>query len=95
MYFYKIASFMKLILLWVYTILIAGVWWFFIVAKMHAYKFKNFSNYIVPFTNALLIALGILTVAWYALIFNSSESNIWGWPSYSNNSSSSSSSTNY
>lgn len=89
MYFYKIASFMKLILLWGYTILLAGIWWFFIVAKMHAYKFKNFSNYIVPATNALFIILWILTVVGYALIFNYSESSY----NYNNSNSSSSSSS--
>jgi len=93
MYFYKIASFMKLILLWVYTIWIALIWWFFIVAKLHAYKFKNFSNYIVPFTNTLFVILWILTIVWYALVFTYDEKN--SSTPYSNNSGSNNSSVDY
>jgi len=60
---------MLLMYLWIYTLLLALLWWLFIVAKIHAYKFKNFSNDIVKITNILLIFLIILSVIWYVLIF--------------------------
>ncbi|MCT4617149.1 MAG: hypothetical protein N4A38_02960 [Candidatus Gracilibacteria bacterium] len=83
---------MKLILLGGYTILVAGVWGFFIVARMHAYKFRNFSRYIIPFTNGLMVLLAILTIIGYAIVFNHKDSD---YNNYSNNNSSSNSSTNY
>jgi len=59
---------MKLMYLWIYTLFLVMVWWFFIVAKIHAYKFKNFSNYIEKMTQILLILLIILSISWYILI---------------------------
>jgi len=44
------------------------VWWFFIVAKIHSYKFKNFSNYIEKVTQILLFTLIILSLLWYIII---------------------------
>ena len=61
-------SFMKLFYIWVYTLFLVIVWWFFIVAKIHAYKFKNFSNYIEKVTKILLITLLIFSVLWYLVI---------------------------
>lgn len=57
--------------LWVYTFILALLWWLFIVAKIHAYKFKNFSAHITKITNLLLIFLIILSITWYFLIFYS------------------------
>lgn len=59
---------MKLMYLWIYTLFLVIVWWFFIVAKIHAYKFKNFSNYIEKVTQILLALLIILSIIWYVLI---------------------------
>lgn len=59
---------MKLMYIWIYTLFLVMVWWFFIVAKIHAYKFKNFSNYIEKVTQMLLILLIILSISWYILI---------------------------
>ena len=53
----------------VYTICLALLWWLFIVAKIHAYKFKNFSKNIQRITNLLLVFLIILSLLWYILIF--------------------------
>lgn len=61
--------FMKIVYLWFYTLFLVMIWWFFIVAKIHAYKFKNFSNYIEKVTQFLLILLIILSLSWYVLIF--------------------------
>ena len=54
--------------LWIYTLILALLWGLFIVAKIHAYKFKNFSNNIPKVTNILLIFLIILSILWYILI---------------------------
>lgn len=55
--------------LWIYTFVLALLWWLFIVAKIHAYKFKNFSLHIIKVTNILLILLIILSISWYIIIF--------------------------
>lgn len=67
---------MLAIYLWSYTLFLAFIWWFFIVAKIHAYKFKNFSNHIVKVTKVLLIFLIILSLLWYILIFTSSSNTV-------------------
>lgn len=59
---------MTLMYLWIYTLLLVFVWGFFIVAKIHAYKFKNFSNYIEKVTWFLLIFLIFLSISWYLII---------------------------
>lgn len=56
--------------LWLYTLVLAIVWWFFIVAKIHSYKFKNFSTNIEKVTKVLLSFLIILSILWYVLIFS-------------------------
>ena len=61
-------SFMLLMNLWIFTLSIVLIWWLFIVAKIHAYKFKNFSNHIEKITNVLLVFLIILSLLWYTLI---------------------------
>ena len=67
---------MLAIYLWFYTLFLAFIWWFFIVAKIHAYKFKNFSYHIVKVTKVLLTFLIILSVLWYILIFAFSSNNV-------------------
>ena len=63
--------------LWTYTFVLALLWWLFIVAKIHAYKFKNFSNRIRKVTKILFIFLILLTFLWYILIFlYASDKNI-------------------
>ncbi len=63
--------------LWTYTLFIALLWGLFIVAKIHAYKFKSFSNNIPKVTDFLLFFLIFLTILGYILIFFSisSETN--------------------
>jgi hypothetical protein len=51
-----------------YTLFLVIIWWFFIVAKIHAYKFKHFSNYIERVTKTLLVFLVILSIIGYTLI---------------------------
>jgi Ca2+/H+ antiporter len=54
--------------LWAYTLFLAMIWWFFIIAKIHAYKFKNLWNKIEPITKILLITLAILSILWYIIL---------------------------
>lgn len=54
--------------LWFYTFMLAILWWFFIIAKIHAYKFKNFSTNIEKVTKTLLIFLISLSLIWYIVI---------------------------
>ena len=54
--------------LWIYTLILALLWGLFIVAKIHAYKFKNFSHNIPKVTNVLLTFLIVFSVLWYILI---------------------------
>jgi len=66
---------MLLMNLWIFTLSIILLWWLFIVAKIHAFKFKNFSDHIKKVTSVLLFFLIILTILWYwIIIFSSSTS---------------------
>jgi hypothetical protein len=68
---------MLAIYLWIYTFILALLWWLFIVAKIHAYKFSNFSLNIIKVTNFLLIFLIILSILWYILIiFSTSNTTV-------------------
>jgi len=58
-----------------FTLSIVLLWWLFIVAKIHAYKFKNFSKDIIKLTNILTIFLIILTLIWYSIIIFSSSNS--------------------
>lgn len=58
-----------LLFLGLYTVFLIIIWGFFIVAKIHAHKFKSFSDRVVPVTRILLVVLLILSLLWYALIF--------------------------
>lgn len=66
---------MLVIYLWIYTVVLAIVWWFFVVTRIHAYKFKNFSSNISKFANILLVFLIILSILGFILIFFSWVSN--------------------
>jgi amino acid transporter len=61
--------------IWVYTLLLVIVWWFFIVARIHAYKFKNFSLHIEKITTSLMIFFIIASILWYVVIFFSDISS--------------------
>ena len=60
---------MFLVYIWLYTLFLVVIWWFFIVIKIHAYKFKNFSNYITKIVSTLFIVLIILSILGYLIIF--------------------------
>ncbi len=61
------------IILWIYILLTIVIWWFFIVAKIHAYKFKNFSPHITKVSFSLTISLIILTILGFLVIFSLKE----------------------
>lgn len=63
---------MTFIYLWIYTLLLVILWWFFIIAKLHAYKFKNFSHRIENVTKFLLFIMVLLSLLWYFTILYSS-----------------------
>ena len=65
---------MLLVYLGIYTFGIVVVWALFIVSKIHAYKFKNFSHHIVKVTNMLFIALLLLSILWYVFILTNYDS---------------------
>lgn len=61
---------MLIFIIWFYIFFLAFIWWFFVIAKIHAYKFKNFSYNIEKMTNIIFILLLILSILWFILIFN-------------------------
>lgn len=63
------------IALWLYTLVVAAIWWFFLIAKIHFFKFKEYSIYVYPATKILMIFLVILTIIWYYLVYNISSSS--------------------
>lgn len=60
---------MLLVYLGIYTFWLVVVWALFIISKLHAYKFKNFSHHIVKVTNILFTVLLLLSILWYVFIF--------------------------
>lgn len=67
---------MLLVYLGSYTLFLAAMWWLFIVARMHTYKFKNFSSNIQTVTNILFVIFILLSILGYIIIFvHSSGSN--------------------
>lgn len=68
---------MTLMYLWIYTLILVIIWWFFIVARIHAYKFKNFSENIEKITKILLVLLIFFSVLWYIVLIFSSSSSDW------------------
>jgi len=46
----------------IYLFVLVLIWGFFIVAKLHAYKFKHFSHNIAPVTTVLFILLLTLSI---------------------------------
>lgn len=53
-----------------YIFLLAILWWFFLIARHHSYKFKRFSGNIVPITNILFVFLVVLSILGFVLIFS-------------------------
>ncbi len=51
-----------------YIFILAVLWWFFLIARHHSYKFKNFSQNVVPVTNILFVFLIVLSVLGFILI---------------------------
>lgn len=60
---------------WFYSFSVVVIWAFFIIAKIHSLKFKNYQPKIIGHTNIITILLTTLTVLWYILIFFMSSSS--------------------
>ena len=67
---------MFFILSWIFTIFMVLIWGAFMVAKIHFYKFRDYSKYVVPVTKVLSLVLLILTIVWYYQIYEYSELNM-------------------
>lgn len=52
-----------------YLFILALLWGFFIVAKLHSYKFKNFSSNIEKVTVVLFVFLLFLSISGFVLLF--------------------------
>ncbi|MCK9272140.1 hypothetical protein M0P65_01200 [Candidatus Gracilibacteria bacterium] len=66
---------MFLVLFGIYTIIMVIVWGFFLVAKIHFYKFRDYSLYIAPVTKFVTIFLLLLTIFGYYQIYQYSTSS--------------------
>jgi hypothetical protein len=64
--------------LWVYIFVMVIVWGFFLVAKVHFYKFREYSSYITWVTKFISLALVCLSVLWLYFVYKFS-----GWPQQS------------
>jgi hypothetical protein len=53
----------------IYTAFAATLWVMFLVARMHSYKFRNYSFHIVPVTKLLAAVLLVLTALGYYFVF--------------------------
>lgn len=53
----------------IYSFSVVVIWAFFIIAKIHSLKFKNYQPKIVWYTSLVTIILIIFTILWYILIF--------------------------
>ncbi len=52
-----------------YAAVMLFIWGYFIVARLHVFKFKDYSRYVEPVTRALAILLLVLTIAGLVAIF--------------------------
>ncbi len=59
---------------WLYTLFVLIIWGFFVVLKIHSFKFKNFNTNIVLVIKLIMVFFIILTITWYILIFVNSWS---------------------
>lgn len=64
---------MLLVSLGLYTAFMASVWAFFLVAKIHVYKFRDYSPHIRPITRFLGIILLAMTLIGYGLVWSAVE----------------------
>ncbi|MDQ1343283.1 MAG: hypothetical protein QG650_2 [Patescibacteria group bacterium] len=53
-----------------YSAVMAFVWGFFLVARMHVFKFREYSVHVEPATRFLALFLLVLTAVGYVAIYN-------------------------
>ena len=54
---------------WLYSLFLVILWWFFIIIRIHAIKFKNFQTSIVTSLKALCFFLIFLSISWYIALY--------------------------
>jgi len=54
---------------WIYTLSMIMIWGFFIIAKIHSLKFKNYQPKIIDLTRLATYTLSVLTIIGFILIF--------------------------
>ena len=54
----------------IYTMFIVFIFGFFIIAKIHIYKFRHYNIHIEPVTKILAIILLLLALSGYYLLFS-------------------------
>lgn len=54
----------------IYTMFLVLIFAFFIIAKIHTYKFRHYSTNIEPVTKALAAILCVLALVGYYLLFS-------------------------
>ncbi len=53
-----------------YSTVVAFVWGFFLVARMHVFKFREYSAHVPKVTRILAIFLLVMTAVGYVAVFN-------------------------
>lgn len=59
---------MFIVLIW-YSVILVGLALLFMIARVHSYKFKNYSRVVWPITRWLAVLFIILWIIWYISIF--------------------------
>ena len=59
----------------IYTMFLVLIFGFFIVAKIHTYKFRHYSVHIEPVTKTLATVLLVLALIGYYLLFSGSSAS--------------------
>lgn len=60
---------MSVLYFWLYSLIIAIIWGFFIILRLHSLKYNNFQILIWRNVKILFFILLILTIIWYVLVF--------------------------
>ncbi|EKE30009.1 MAG: hypothetical protein ACD_2C00061G0004 [uncultured bacterium (gcode 4)] len=55
---------------WIYILIMLAIWSFFLVAKVHFFKFREYSQMMVPITKLIMLALFVLTFLWAYFVYN-------------------------
>ncbi len=62
--------------LWIYTAFMVFIWGFFLVAKVHFFKYREYSRYVVPATRLMMLVLSVLTILGLYFIYKYTWTNV-------------------